>query len=272
MKIRALLATSTLAVSLFAVASSHPVNAAGTQKVKILLSGDCADGEMIEGSDEEDCEIMVSITPRSAKRSAVLEVAYDQEDPEWEELDSGKTKSGRLIFDVPSTDEDDAYMDGVVMYRVIVKKSGANKAVRGKEYSIAYTSAEAAANDEELLSDLGTEDPEERAFKDDMDKKQADNKQQINNQQPNQNIGSDKSKNNNQPPAPPTKEQRATEMNKACGSVGISPETCKKVIEAKSGTEGMAALGSNAEKFCQALLKLPCREIMPRIYLAASKK
>jgi hypothetical protein len=265
MKIRALLAASTLAVSLFAVASSQPVNAAAKQKVKILLSGDCADGEMIEGTDEEDCEIMVSVTPRSAKRSAILEVAYDSEDPEWEEIDSGKTKSGRLIFDVPSTDEDDEYTNGIVMYRVVVKKSGANKAVRGKEYSIEYTSAEAAANSDELLDDLGTEDDEEKAFEDDMDKKQSDNQRNINNQQPNQNIGSEKSKNDQQM-TPPTKEQRAGEMNKACGSLGISQETCKKVIEARSGTEAMAALGSNAERFCQALLKLPCREIMPIIF------
>ena len=266
MKIRALLATSTLAISLFAVASSHPVNAAAPQKVKILLSGDCADGEMIEGSDEEDCEIMVSVTPRSAKRSAVLQVAYDSEDPEWEELDSGKTKSGRLIFDLPSTDEDDEYMNGIVMYRVIVKKSGTKKAVRSKEYSIEYTSADFAANSDELLDDLGTEDAEEQAFEDDMNKNQADNQRNINNQQPNQNIGSDKSKNNNQQGTPPTREQRAGEMNKACGSLGISQDTCKKVIEARSGTEAMAALGSNAERFCQALLKLPCREIMPVVF------
>jgi len=265
MKIRTLLATSTLAISLFAVVSPHPVNAAAPQKVKILLSGDCADGEMIEGSDEEDCEIMVSVTPRSAKRSAVLEVAYDSEDPEWEEFDSGKTKSGRLIFDVPSTDEDDDYMNGIVMYRVIVKKSGTKKAVRGKEYSIEYTSADAAANSDELLDDLGTEDAEEKAFEDEMNNYQTDNQRNINNQQPNQNIGSEKSKNNQQL-SPPTKEQRAGEMNKACGSLGISQETCKKVIEARSGTEAMAALGSNAERFCQALLRLPCREIMPIIF------
>jgi len=265
MKIRTLLATSTLAISLFAVVSPHPVNAAAPQKVKILLSGDCADGEMIEGSDEEDCEIMVSVTPRSAKRSAVLEVAYDSEDPEWEEFDSGKTKSGRLIFDVPSTDEDDDYMNGIVMYRVIVKKSGTKKAVRGKEYSIEYTSADAAANSDELLDDLGTEDAEEKAFEDEMNNYQTDNQRNINNQQPNQNIGSEKSKNNQQL-SPPTKGQRAGEMNKACGSLGISQETCKKVIEARSGTEAMAALGSNAERFCQALLRLPCREIMPIIF------
>jgi hypothetical protein len=156
-------------------------------------------------------------------------------------------------------------MNGIVMYRVIVKKSGTKKAVRGKEYSIEYTSADFAANSDELLDDLGTEDAEEKAFEDEMNNYQTDNQRNINNQQPNQNIGSDKSKNNQQL-TPPTKEQRAGEMNKACGSLGISQETCKKVIEARSGTEAMAALGSNAERFCQALLKLPCREIMPIIF------
>jgi hypothetical protein len=145
------------------------VNAAKKQTVKIFMTGDCADGQMVEGVDEDDCEITVSMTPKTAKRSAVLEVAYDADEPEWEELDAGSTKSGRLIFGVSSTDEDDFWMDGVVLYRVRVKKSGVNKQVVSKEYKTAYTSADAAADDEDLMEDLATEDPEEQAFNEKMD-------------------------------------------------------------------------------------------------------
>ena len=169
MKIRGLIASSVLLTGLLTVVVPNTVNAAAKQKVKVFMTGDCADGQMVEGVDEDDCEITVSLTPKNAKRSAVLEVAYDSEDPEWEELDSGTTKSGRLIFGVSSTDEDDVWMDGIVLYRVRVKKSGVNKALISKEYKTAYTSAEAAADDESLLEDLATEDTEEQAFNEKMD-------------------------------------------------------------------------------------------------------
>ncbi|MCX6518797.1 MAG: hypothetical protein NTV13_09090 [Actinobacteria bacterium] len=104
-----------------------PVNAAAKQTVKVYMTGDCADGQAVEGVDEDDCELTVNVTPKASRRSAVLEVAYDPDEPEWEELDAGKTKNGRLVFDAPAVDEDDVWMDGVLLYRVTVKKSGVNK-------------------------------------------------------------------------------------------------------------------------------------------------
>ena len=127
MKIRALLASSVLLTGLITSVVPNTVNAAAKKTVKVYMTGDCADGQMVEGVDEDDCEITISLTPKNTKRNAVLEVAYDPDQPEWEELDSGTTKSGRLIFGVSSTDEDDVWMDGIVLYRVRVKKSGVKK-------------------------------------------------------------------------------------------------------------------------------------------------
>jgi hypothetical protein len=276
MKIRALLASSVVLTGFLTVVVPNTVNAAAKQSVKIFMTGDCADGQMVEGVDEDDCEITVSMTPKTAKRSAVLEVAYDPEDPEWEELDSGSTKSGRLIFGVSSTDHDDVWMDGVVLYRVRVKKSGTNKQFVSKEYKTAYTSAEAAADDESLLEDVANEDPEEQAFNEKMDAAKKDNQQKINQQQPNQDIKQNNNGGNkgqpqnnsggNQPKfenKPPTPEQRAGEFNRACGSIQMSKDTCNKVIAAKNGAEAIAVLGPDSEKFCQALAKMACKDVMP---------
>jgi hypothetical protein len=276
MKIRALLTSSVLLAGLLTVVVPGTVNAAKKQTVKIFMTGDCADGQMVEGVDEDDCEITVSMTPKTAKRSAVLEVAYDADEPEWEELDAGSTRSGRLIFGVSSTDEDDVWMDGVVLYRVRVKKSGINKQMTSKEYKTAYTSADAAADDEDLLEDLATEDPEEQAFNEKMDSAKKDNQQKINQQQPNQDIKQNNNGGNkgqpqnnsggNQPQfenKPPTPEQRAGEFNRACGSIQMSKDTCNKVIAAKNGAEAIAVLGPDSEKFCQALAKMACKDVMP---------
>jgi len=276
MKIRALLTSSVLLAGLLTVVVPGTVNAAKKHTVKIFMTGDCADGQMVEGVDEDDCEITVSMTPKTAKRSAVLEVAYDADEPEWEELDAGSTRSGRLIFGVSSTDEDDYWMDGVVLYRVRVKKSGINKQMTSKEYKTAYTSADAAADDEDLLEDLATEDPEEQAFNEKMDSAKKDNQQKINQQQPNQDIKQNNNGGNkgqpqnnsggNQPQfenKPPTPEQRAGEFNRACGSIQMSKDTCNKVIAAKNGAEAIAVLGPDSEKFCQALAKMACKDVMP---------
>jgi hypothetical protein len=219
-------------------------NAAPKQTVKVFMTGDCADGQMVEEIDEEDCEITVSLTPKSAKRSAIIEVAYDPDEIEWEELDSGKTKSGRLIFGVSSTDEDDIYFDGIVLYRVKVKKSGRNKAFTSKEYKVAYTSAEAAADDEDLLEDLAVLDPDEEALEQEMNQAKSDNQKKINEQQPNQQIkqntngqnpptGGQGSAGNGQPGTPPSN-QNPPQMNeefikKACATAGIAD--CTAIVK-----------------------------------------
>ena len=245
MKIRALLTSSVLLASFLAVAVPGSANAATKQTVKVFMTGDCADGQMVEEIDEDDCEITVSLTPKSAKRSAIIEVAYDPDEIEWEELDSGKTKSGRLIFGVSSTDDDDIWFDGIVLYRVLVKKSGSNKAFTSKEYKVAYTSAEAAADDENLLEDLAVLDPEEEALEQKMDDAKSDNQKKVNEQQPNQQIkqntngqnppmtGGQGSAGNGQPGTPPSN-QKPPQMNeefikKACATAGIAD--CTAIVK-----------------------------------------
>jgi len=244
MKIRALFISSVVLASFLAVAVPGSANAAPKQTVKVFMTGDCADGQMVEEIDEEDCEITVSLTPKSAKRSAIIEVAYDPDEIEWEELDSGKTKSGRLIFGVSSTDDDDIYFDGIVLYRVLVKKSGSNKAFTSKEYKVAYTSAEAAADDEDLLEDLAVLDPEEEALEQKMDQAKSDNQKKVNEQQPNQQIkqntngqkpptGGQGSAGNGQPGTPPSN-QKPPQMDeqfikKACATAGIAD--CTAIVK-----------------------------------------
>jgi hypothetical protein len=244
MKIRALFISSVVLASFLAVAVPGSANAAPKQTVKVFMTGDCADGQMVEEIDEEDCEITVSLTPKSAKRSAIIEVAYDPDEIEWEELDSGKTKSGRLIFGVSSTDEDDTYFDGIVLYRVLVKKSGSNKAFTSKEYKVAYTSAEAASDDEDLLEDLAVLDPEEEALEQKMDQAKSDNQKKVNEQQPNQQIkqntngqkpptGGQGSAGNGQPGTPPSN-QKPPQMDeqfikKACATAGIAD--CTAIVK-----------------------------------------
>lgn len=245
MKIRALLTSSVLLASLLAVAVPGSANAAPKQTVKVFMTGDCADGQMVEEIDEDDCEITVSLTPKSAKRSAIIEVANDPDEIEWEELDSGKTQSGRLIFGVSSTDDDDIWFDGIVLYRVLVKKSGSNKAFTSKEYKVAYTSAEAAADDENLLEDLAVLDPEEEALEQRMDEAKSQNQKKVNEQQPNQQIkqntngqnqpktGGQGSAGNGQPSNPPSN-QNPPQINeefikKACATAGIAD--CTAIVK-----------------------------------------
>ena len=91
MKTRKILAVM-VGLALAAGFAPSPAGAAGKATAKTMLTGDCFDGKMLEGTDEDNCQIMVSVTPKNKNVSAVLEVAYDEEDPEWEEFDSGKTK------------------------------------------------------------------------------------------------------------------------------------------------------------------------------------
>jgi hypothetical protein len=235
-----------------------PVNAAAKQTVKVYMTGDCADGQAVEGVDEDDCELTVNVTPKTSRRSAVLEVAYDSDEPEWEELDAGKTKKGRLVFDAPAVDEDDYWMDGVVLYRVTVKKSGVNKKFVSRTYKVAYTSADAAANDEDLLEDLEEETPEEKEFNEQMDRAQENNEKfnpQSGNNSTTQPIG-----------------DRVGKINQACGSIGMAKTKCDSVVAARNGVEALSVLGGDADRFCRAVsriamgVEMSCKDVMPKLF------
>ena len=116
-----------LATTQVASASSH-VKAKKMQKITFTVTGDCKDEEeMIEDESKDNCKIVVKISPTTPTRTAILEQLND--DDEWEEAASARSKSGKITFSIDATDEDDLWLDGDFTFQVTVKKSGTNKAV-----------------------------------------------------------------------------------------------------------------------------------------------
>lgn len=276
-------------IGMIMAVAPNGAQAAAKAKVKVMMTGDCADGKMVENTDEDDCEIMVSVTPKSKNVSAVLEVNYDETDPQWEEFDSGRTRGGRLVFDLPSTDEDDVWMDGVVMYHVIVKKTAGVTAAAPRDYSIEYVSADNATEEDTTMSE------EDKAFNEEMNQAQADNKQKIQQQQPNapiyqqggQNNGKSQGGMNGQQNGPMTQQQmqqaqqdqkngqggfdKAGVFNRACGSIGFPKDKCDLLVATKSPKDAFSILGDQAEKWCTAVAdaagkKGSCDMVMPNVF------
>ena len=145
----ALIATITviglLATTQVASATSRPT-AAKKQTVKFSLTGDCKDeAEMIEDESEDNCKIVATISSSSPSRKAVLEQL--NEDDEWDEVAQAKSKSGKISFKIEATDEDDAWLEGDFTFRVLVAKSGSNKAYTSKEYTFTFTPADSDNSD-----------------------------------------------------------------------------------------------------------------------------
>lgn len=262
MKIRNLLAV-VAGIGMVVAVDAAPLSAAAKPAtVKVVLTGDCADGEHVEDADEDDCEILVSVTPKNKNVSARLEVAYDEDEPDWEEMDAGKTRGGRLIFSLPATDEDDIWMDGVVRYRVAVKKTSGVKVPKMRDYRVEYISALAAEGDEDLAEEMA----EDKEFNEEMDKAQQDNKRNIQQQQPNADIkqgGQQQGQGGF---------NKSAEFNRACGAIGFPQADCQKLVEAKSPVDAEKILGSKAEAWCTALaappagMKVPCSMVLPRAF------
>ena len=253
-KILAVLAGLALAAGF----APSPAGAAGKATAKTLMTGDCFDGEMLEGTDEDNCQIMVTVTPKNKNVSAVLEVAYDEEDPEWEEYDSGKTRGGRLIFDIASTDEDDVWMDGTVLYRVKVKKAAGVAIPKVRNYTVTYVSAENVDEEDTAMTD------EEKAEEAEMDKAMAENKRHIQQQQPNSDI------NQGRPEGPP-KFDKAAEFNRACGAIGFPKNSCDQLVGVKTPKDALTILGGKAEAWCNALAaqmgrSTPCSMVLPNVF------
>jgi len=139
-----------LATTQVANAASH-VKATKKQKITFTVTGDCKDEEeMIEDESDDNCKIVVKITPTTPTRTAILEQLND--DDEWDQAASAKSKAGKITFSIDATDEDDAWLDGDFTYRVNVKKSGTNKAVESDEYTFTFTPAESTDEDEDSSS------------------------------------------------------------------------------------------------------------------------
>ena len=128
------------------VADAAALPRAAKQTVKFSVTGDCKDEEeMIEDESKDNCKIVVKISPTTPTRSAILEQLND--DDEWDEVASAKSKSGKITFSIEATDEDDLWLDGDFTFQVRVKKSGTNKAVVSDEYTFTFTPAESEDED-----------------------------------------------------------------------------------------------------------------------------
>ncbi|MEY3690930.1 MAG: hypothetical protein RJB57_585 [Actinomycetota bacterium] len=236
--------------------------AARKATVKVVLTGDCADGEHVEDADEDDCSFLITVTPKSKNVSAVVEVAYDEEEPDWEEYDSGRTRGGRLMVDIAATDEDGVWMDGVVRYRVVVKKAAGVTVPKMRDYKVEYISAEAAEGDEELAEEMA----EDKEFNQEMDQAQSENNKHIQQQQPNADIRQGK-----QGGAPQGGFNKSGEFNRACGSIGFPADKCQQLVEVKTPKDALAILGDKAEAWCNALAApmgrtIPCAMVLPNVF------
>ena len=130
------------------VADAASLPRAAKQTVKFSVTGDCkGEEEMIEDESEDNCKIVVKISPTTPTRSAILEQLND--DDEWDQVASAKSKSGKITFSIDATDEDDLWLDGDFTFQVNVKKSGTNKAVVSDEYTFTFTPAESEDEDED---------------------------------------------------------------------------------------------------------------------------
>ena len=154
------------------------------------------------------------------------------------------------------------WMDGVVLYRVVVKKTTGVKLPKMREYRVEYISALAAEGDEDLAEEI----EEDKEFNSEMDKAQQENKQFIQQQQPNSDI---KQGGQTQGSGGFSK---SAEFNRACGAISFPQADCQKLIDTKSPSDAEKILGSKAEAWCTALaappagMKAPCSMVLPRAF------
>ena len=141
-------------------------NAALT-KPAVAATGDCKDGEMIEGEDADDCTITVKLGTSS--RKAVLESLNT--DGDWDNVGSVIAKKGVAKFDLAATDDDGIWLDGEYTFRVHAMKSGKSAEVISQEFDVTYTSS-AAADDSSAMDDTADSgsSPEMQAAMDDIEK------------------------------------------------------------------------------------------------------
>lgn len=107
------------------------------QKWSVSLSGSCKDLTMEEATDEDDCQIKVSIAPKSPTRTITLQVKSGSS---WKKVSSSRTKNGSVALSISAyDDEEETWLDGTYRYRVIAPKSGSQKAYTGKQFAITFT-------------------------------------------------------------------------------------------------------------------------------------
>jgi hypothetical protein len=136
-------------------------------KPAVVAKGSCDDGEMIEGTDEDDCVIAMKIGKATRKFSLQLL----NTDGDWDTVGSVLAKKGSLKIDVPATDDDGVWLDGMYTYRIFAARSGKNPEYISDDFDVLY-GTELVADDTAELGGDETDGvaPEMQAAMDDIEK------------------------------------------------------------------------------------------------------
>ncbi|MFM8793834.1 MAG: hypothetical protein ACKOFF_02905 [Acidimicrobiales bacterium] len=103
---------------------------------------DQADGgyEYLADESSDPCRVVVTLKPRTPKRSLVLQ-KWDEESGKWAEAAKASTNSkGTASITVPDTFEDDCLDYVVIKFRVVARKSGKNAALNGTPFTVGFAS------------------------------------------------------------------------------------------------------------------------------------
>ena len=130
---------------------------AALAKPPVVLKGSCNDGEMIEGTDDDDCVIDMKV----GKATRKVSIQSLNGDGDWETVASAIAKKGNLKIDLPATDEEGVWLDGAYTYRVFASRMGKNPEFVSDEVDVIYGSEvasddSAAMGDEEDAGDSGS--------------------------------------------------------------------------------------------------------------------
>jgi hypothetical protein len=138
---------------------------AALAKPPVAASGDCKDGQMVEGDDDDNCTLVIKVG--NSNRKVALETLNS--DGEWDTVDSVIAKKGVARFDLAATDEDGIWLDGDYAFRAHALKSGKSGEVISQEFDVTFVSS-AAADDSSAGDggDSGSSD-EMQAAMDDID-------------------------------------------------------------------------------------------------------
>lgn len=139
---------------------------AALAKPPVAATGDCKDGQMVEGEDDDNCTLVVKVG--NSSRKVVLETLNS--DGGWDTVDSVIAKKGVAKFELAATDEDGIWLDGDYAFRAHAPKSGKNGDVFSAEFDVTFTSS--AAADDTASADDGTDSgssPEMQSAMNDID-------------------------------------------------------------------------------------------------------
>ena len=124
---------------------------AALAKPPVTASGDCKDGQMVEGDDDDNCTLVVKVG--NSNRKVVLETLNS--DGGWDTVDSVIAKKGVAKFELAATDEDGIWLDGDYAFRAHALKSGKNGEVFSQEFDVTFASS--AAADDTASADDGSD-------------------------------------------------------------------------------------------------------------------